>query len=221
MYYLTIPRKDADFNVRQELITSTAVARGEEWELDMPFINTLVLPRKVIWVAAWAGYQDIRNRSRNIVLHKNESRANYEVPLRGLVKMIDGCQKVTHEEKIAMGFATGETRRVSAFHVPTTYPVCKFDASKLRHVIVHFKDLDKTNRAKPQGVHGAEFCWAILDGRPESLDLLSSHGFDTATPFTIGFEENQRGKVLWICARWVTNSGEKGMWGEIDHVVIP
>ena len=219
--YLTIPRKDADFHVRQELITSIAVTRGEEWGLDMTFINTAVLPKKAIWVLAWANYQDIRNRSQNIVLHKNESRANYEIPLRGLVKMIDGNQKVTNEDKIVMGLATGETRRSSSPPVPTTYPVCKFDVSKLRHVTVHFKDLEKTNKAKPYGVHGAEFCWAVLDERPESMDKLTSHGFDTATPFTIGFEDNRRGKSVWICARWETNAGDKGIWGEIYQVVIP
>jgi hypothetical protein len=63
--------------------------------------------------------------------------------------------------------------------------------------------------------------WAILDHPPASVTELVNSDFDTATPFTLVFDESQRGQRLYFCLRWESTTGEKGPDGEIYSVVIP
>jgi hypothetical protein len=51
-------------------------------------------------------------------------------------------------------------------------------------------------------------------------DLIHS-AFDTRSPFTLSFDENQRGKTVYFCLRWENTRGEKGPWSEIVSGIIP
>jgi hypothetical protein len=51
-------------------------------------------------------------------------------------------------------------------------------------------------------------------------DLLYS-SFDTDSPVTLAFHEQQRRHVLYFCLRWENNIGEKGPYGEIYSATIP
>ncbi|AEF85956.1 hypothetical protein TREPR_1112 [Treponema primitia ZAS-2] len=50
------------------------------------------------------------------------------------------------------------------------------------------------NHGKPQGVHGIEVKWAILDALPADISLLTNSSFDTKSPLDIDFEELDRGE---------------------------
>jgi hypothetical protein len=217
----SIPRKDADFDERQETITSTVATKGTDWGLNMEWYNTEVVPKKAAWTAAYAPCKDARNRSQNIVLHKNAKRAEYEQALRMLVKMIDGCPGVTDEDREAMGIAIQSAGRKTPVPSPNSFPVCTVDTSMVHRLTVNFRDSDANTKGKPHGVHGAEFRWATLDEAPEVVTKLTNSGFDTRSPFVLDFEENQRGKTVWFAARWETNSGLKGPWGAMFNAVIP
>ncbi|MDR1326304.1 MAG: hypothetical protein LBK00_09750 [Treponema sp.] len=45
--------------------------------------------------------------------------------------------------------------------------------------------------------------------------------FDTANPFTLKFDENQRGKQVYFCLRWESSTSLKGPFGEIYSAIIP
>jgi hypothetical protein len=104
---------------------------------------------------------------------------------------------------------------------PTTYPEAEADTSIIRQVTIHFWDSLTKKRGKPHGVHGAEIRWAILDHVPASVDELVHSSFDTATPFTLAFDESQRGQRLYFCLRWESTTNLKGPDGEIYSAVIP
>jgi hypothetical protein len=72
----------------------------------------------------------------------------------------------------------------------------------LRQVTIHFWDSGTKKRGKPEGVHGAEIRWAVLDHVPASVDDLVNSDFDTAAPFTLVLDEIQRGRRLYFCLRW-------------------
>jgi hypothetical protein len=76
---------------------------------------------------------------------------------------------------------------------PTTYPEAEPDTSVIRQVTIHFWDSGTKKRRKLHGVHGAEIHWALLDHVPASVKELVNSDFDTATPFTLIFDETQRG----------------------------
>jgi hypothetical protein len=43
----------------------------------------------------------------------------------------------------------------------------------------------------------------------------------THTPFTLEFDENERGKTIYFCLCGENTRGEKGPWSEIQNAIIP
>ncbi|MDR2031459.1 MAG: hypothetical protein LBP86_04195 [Azoarcus sp.] len=162
------------------------------------------------------------NRGKIDVLKKDEAR-------RALVK---GCRDfynayirfnplVTDADRESMGFFVSDhTRTPSA--PPTTFPVAdKIDTGTLRQVTIYFRDNGSTHKAKPKGAHGCEIRWDLLEAPPVSVEDLAHSGFDTRSPFTLVFDESQRGKTLYFCLRWEGNTGLKGPYGEIYGAIVP
>jgi hypothetical protein len=104
---------------------------------------------------------------------------------------------------------------------PTTYPEAEPDTSVIRQVTIHFWDSATKKRGKPHGVHGAEIRWALLDSPPVSEKELVNSDFDTATPFTLRFDESDRGRRIYFCLRWESTTNLKGPSSEIYSAVIP
>ncbi|MDR1175686.1 MAG: hypothetical protein LBK83_09500 [Treponema sp.] len=104
---------------------------------------------------------------------------------------------------------------------PATYPEAEADTSVIRQITIHFRDSGTKKRGKPHGVHGAEIRWALLDHAPLSVAELANSDFDTASPFTLKFDEAQRGQRLYFCLRWESATNLKGPYGEIYSAVIP
>jgi hypothetical protein len=104
---------------------------------------------------------------------------------------------------------------------PETYPEAEADTSVIRQLTIHFWDSATKKRGKPHGVHGAEIRWAILDHAPASENELTNSDFDTASPFTLKFDESQRGQRVYFSLRWETTTNLKGPFGEIYSAVIP
>jgi hypothetical protein len=124
------------------------------------------------------------------------------------------------EDKRNYGIHTPDTTP-SHIAAPTSFPEAETDTSVIRLVRIHFWDSVTKKRRKPHGVHGAEIRWAILDHPPKSVAELINSSFDTASPFTLTFDETDRGKRLYFCLRWETNTNLKGPDGEIYSAIIP
>ena len=106
--------------------------------------------------------------------------------------------------------------------IADTYPDYDVNTGTIRRLTVHFYDQgQKKSKAKPEGQHGAEIRWAILGSPPTKIDDLVHSSFDTRTPFTLQFDEDQRGKTVYFCLCWENTRGEKGPWSEIVSAIIP
>ncbi|MDR2418870.1 MAG: hypothetical protein LBD79_07425 [Treponema sp.] len=129
-------------------------------------------------------------------------------------------KRMRSEDKLFYGLrSSGKTRAVDV--EPTTYPEAEADTSVIRQITIHFWDSATKKRGKPRGIHGAEIRWALLDHAPVSEKELIQSDFDTATPFTLKFDESDRGKRLYFCLRWESNTNLKGPYGEIYSAIIP
>ena len=104
---------------------------------------------------------------------------------------------------------------------PRTYPEAETDTSVIRQLTIGFWDNATKKRGKPHGVHGAEIRWAQLDSPPASEQDLVHSDFDTATPFTLRFDESQRGKRVYFCLRWESTTNLKGPFSGIYSAIIP
>jgi hypothetical protein len=216
----TISPKDSKFHEEQSVITSMTEQNIIQWGLDRTWFEGVVIPAKTGWEDAWAAYQDPAQRTRVITFTKNERRKTYEKILRILVQLLKYNQRVTDENRTAMGIvmrnATGTPSKA-----PKDHPKFIIDTSMIRCLIIEFWNLGGRSKAKPHGVRGAEIRWAILDRPPVSVEDLIHSDFDTRSPFELFFDESERGKTVYFCLRWESARGEKGPWSEIVKAVIP
>jgi hypothetical protein len=178
-----------------------------------------VLAKIIVFLTARTAYgQDnssrnrlIKDEARDEATHGMEDFANTSIRYNKLMK---------EEDKRYYGIHTPDPIPTPNSR-PTTYPEAEADTSVLRQVTIHFWDSATKKRGKPHGVHGAEIRWAILDHVPSLVNELVNSDFDTATPFTLVFDESQRGLRLYFCLRWETTTNLKGPYGEIYSAIIP
>jgi hypothetical protein len=121
---------------------------------------------------------------------------------------------VTDEDLISMDMPPRHTGSHPS-PVAKVAPEYSDDTSVHRQIGIHIKG------AKPEGQHGAEVCWAILDAPPKVPEELIHSSFVTRSPLVLKFEENQRGKTVYFRMRWENNVGEKGPWSDIFSAIIP
>ena len=216
----TIPNKDADFNVAQENISSTASEKRNPWRLDGEWIDNSLLPSKENWTGSYAKYLIPTTRTPVITFAKNEARKNYEKLLRMLVKNLQSNPRVTEDDLKQMNITIPSSKRIPA-PVPTTYPAATADSSVIRRLGIHFRDSGGTSNAKPKGVHGAEIKWGIGIALPDDPSALPNSSFDTHTPLVLEFTEAERGKTVYFCLRWENTTGAKGPWGTIETAIVP
>ena len=130
---------------------------------------------------------------------------------------------VTDTDLVAMGLPEHSDGKRHKATVPTTTPAATVKTPEPGVVEIHFRDsnVDNPSRAKPHDVHGAEICWVVADAPPLNWSQLVHSSFDTASPFRLPFEGDQRGHRLYFALRWENTLGEKGPWSEIQDAIIP
>ena len=173
------------------------------------------------YVAAWDKYQN-PNRGKVDAREKQEARVALEKACRSYYSAwINGNPQISDADRESLAVPIHDSTRTPSAP-PATFPVAdKIDTGTLRQVTIHFRDNGSNRKAKPAGVHGCEIRWSLLDAPPGRVDDLVRSDFDTNTPVTLPFEENQRGKTLYFCLRWEGNTGLKGPYGEIHNAIVP
>jgi hypothetical protein len=196
-------------------------ARAGLWGItEADFARLLALQSD--YLAKYAIAENPETRTPTAILAKNKARDVYIKEIRLIVKAhITYNPVVTDEDRKNMNLPIHKTTRTPV-QVATTYPDIDIDSSTIRRLILHFFDQgQKKSKAKPSGQHGAEIRWAMLDTPPASLKDLVNSSFDTHTPFTLEFDQNERGRTVYFCLRWENTRGDKGPWSEIMSAIIP
>jgi hypothetical protein len=130
-------------------------------------------------------------------------------------------EAVTDDDRVKMGLTVPDPKPTPTPD-PKTQPVVDvIDTSVIMRLSLHYKDSNRTTRAKPDGMHGIEIRWAIRDLPPTVMDDLMHSEFSTRTPYTFVFDEDRRGKTIWLRLRWENNRGVKGPWSELYSAIIP
>jgi hypothetical protein len=161
-------------------------------------------------------------RTEITITSKANARKELEKALRQAIgEYINHNHLVTDEDREAMGLPVYKSGRTPS-PVATSYPDFDVYSGTIRRLGVEFYDQgQKKSKAKPAGQHGAEIKWGIRDTPPASINDLTNSAFDTRTPFTLEFDETQRGSTVYFCLRWENNVGVKGPWSEIQSAIIP
>jgi hypothetical protein len=215
-----LPRKDQEFaelcrkwKTRLENSANTAAFGWDPAEV------AAVLAVIAAFLTAIETYEFVNSTGNRII--KDEARDAAEKAMRDFANTsIRFNKKMAEEERWEYGVPTAASVSTPA-SVPKTHPIAETDTSIIRQVTIHFMDSVTRRRGKPYGVHGAEIRWAVLDHVPASVKELVNSDFDTATPFTLYFDESDRGKRLYFSLRWESTVNEKGPFGEIYSAVVP
>jgi hypothetical protein len=93
--------------------------------------------------------------------------------------------------------------------------------SKIRELVLDFWIQGMANKAKPAGYDGAVIIWDIRGTPPENPDALMHHTMASRRPFTLHFEEANRGKTVFIALAWQNERGIIGQWSEFKSAIVP
>jgi hypothetical protein len=106
---------------------------------------------------------------------------------------------------------------------PSTVPELTPDPGVPRQLLISYHDKGSSRRGKPADVHGIEIRWAFTDKPPLHIEEeLTRSSFDTKSPLELTFEENDRGKRLYLAGRWeISREGIKGDFGDIVTAIVP
>jgi hypothetical protein len=175
--------------------------------------------------AALAAAKNPATRTKAAVQLKNDTKKELENTLRQDIKeFLLFNRNVTDEDRDNLGLPIHDTKPTPV-PPPAHEPEITFAMPSPAVVEIHIRDKNETGRAKPYGVHGAEVKW-LLAATPDAPpptdweELLHS-SFATRTPMRMTFSGHDRGKRLFLAARWENNRGEKGPWTEIFSAIVP
>jgi hypothetical protein len=221
-----IPGADDAFDVWQRNLMKKMVAGATAWLIPAATVTALQA-LQTAWTTAYAVAKSPDTRTSVAVGVKQRARKAYEAALRSLIRSyLTYNPLVSDDDRISLDIPVHKTTRTPI--PPPTDAV----ALELRQLLGHRVEVnfsvvsldpaEKEHReAKPYGVRGAEIRWMISDTPIVDTEDLTHSSFDTRTPFILEFEGDERGNILYVCARWENTTGQKGPWGEIVSAVIP
>jgi hypothetical protein len=216
----TIPRRDVDFNILQEIILSSVDSNKARWALDLAWLSTVMQPVREQWNEAWSNHTDPAARTTVVVFKKAEARAMLEKQLRVLIKTLKSNTRVSDEERLAMGIVIPSGNR-RPLPPPVTIPELDIRTPLPRRLAVRFSDEGSKRRGRPRGAQGAVLRWALRETAPAEIEEMNNTEFETQSPLILDFEESQRGSRIYFCASWQSPTGAKGPWSNIKSAIIP
>ncbi|MDR1553335.1 MAG: hypothetical protein LBS69_07730 [Prevotellaceae bacterium] len=215
-----IPKTDSKFAVWLKTLNNYLSAKATEWNIPQAEIRELDT-LAADFDAALETAENPSTRTKVTIQAKNDARHAAESKTRTLLKAyVTYNPAVTDPDRDAMGLPIHKTTRTPV-PVPHTVPEAEVRLPSPAVVEIHFRDSESEHKSKPEGVHGAEIAWAILDTPPVDWKQLIRSSFDTHTPLRLTFEGTERGKTLYFALRWENTRGDKGPWSEIVSAIIP
>jgi hypothetical protein len=186
------------------------------------WLDGVLVPRWTLLKAAYDDWLDPAERSPTRILRLTEAENALIQPYRKLYVLLKNDLFITDEDLIHMGFPVrgGGVRRRAP--LAEGVPHSETDTSVTGRVSVHFFERSGgRKKAKPPGQHGAEMAWVLSDAPVTRWDELIHTLAGSASPLTLVFEHDMRGKRVFYALRWENSRGEGGPWSEIKSVIIP
>jgi hypothetical protein len=172
------------------------------------------------FVTAYKAWENPASRTKVAIANLRQATAAFTPAYRQLYQLLKHLPAITNGDLVAMGFPAVSPSTRTPAPVPETAPEAEIRFPAASVIEIHFRNSGSERKGKPDGVHGAETRWAILDAPPSKMDDLVHSSFDTRSPFRLMFDIDQRGKTLYFAVRWENTRGVKGPWSEIHNVIV-
>ena len=164
--------------------------------------------------------QTTTDSPRSQITRRNERKDAFVKQLRYFIKFYLRNPVVTNDQLNQMGIPPLDTTRTIRTEVNEQVDF-SIKIKGTNNIIVDFKVLDSSNKAKPTGYSGAVIIWAICDEKPVKNDDYQGHTLATKTPYTIEFDDDDSGKRVWVRAAWQNGRGILGRWTEAQTAIVP
>jgi hypothetical protein len=215
-----IPTQDGKFLEWVKFLFAYIVTHASSWGL-LPSTWADILIEITDYENAYNISQN-PNRGKADVKAKNDARNKLKKSVRQFVKeYLEYNSVISDTEREQMGLPVHKTTRTPS-PIAKDAPDSDVDTSVLGRVTIHFFEQGSNHKkGKPDGQHGAEICWIVSDVPLTKWSDLTHSAIDTNSPFTLEFENDQRGKTVYFALRWENTRGEKGPWSNIQNAIIP
>jgi hypothetical protein len=215
-----IPRRDKDLAFWSRSFLQAVSDSAQEWGIPDKEVNALQDAHQQYETFLKLADGPLKHSVH--VANKKLARKKLELLVRSMVRFRLQNPVITDSDRLRMGLHVHDAVRTPA-PLADSHPDFEIDSSELRRLSVHFFAAGKKrgSHAKPNGQHGVEIRWGILDQVPESIDDLTHSAIETHSPFTLSFDESQRGKFVYFVLCWENTQGMKGPWGQIVRSAIP
>jgi len=217
-YQTYLSRKDAELLPWSSNFLAIITTNAESW--DIPTTEVTNLQSKLSDFELLVAQSKSPVRNSIIVSEKNAKKKELLATIREMVNFRLKNPVITDSQLVMLGLHPRDKTRTPS-PVPVTYPELQINSSVIRQLTIQYRDNGSEKKAKPAGVHGVEIRWSILSVPPTHVDNLIVSSFCTRPPFFLSFNEDDRGKWVYFCARWENKRGKKGPWSEIVGAVIP
>jgi len=129
---------------------------------------------------------------------------------------------ISAADKQALNIYTVNNGGSAPIPAPVTTPTVTLTAIQIAVLKVLFTDSDTPgSHAKPNGISFCELWYKIDGAAPASPDECPDSCYISRSGSTMVFEPTQRGKTIYVYARWVTRTGKTGQWSAQFSAIIP
>jgi hypothetical protein len=154
------------------------------------------------------------------ILRRQEAQAAATAILREFVNQFLRFPPVTNPDRAEMGIPNHDTIRTD-HKVVTEISDFVIHLAAIRELKIDFWIQGASHKAKPHSYDGAVIIWDIRDTPPDHPEELMHHTMASRTPFTLHFDEPERGKTVQIALAWQNERGILGQWSEYKSAVVP
>jgi hypothetical protein len=214
-----VPYNAAQFSSFVKTLLNYVESKSSEWT-HIPPVKIADLTAKYNAFATAFDAAQPPSRSPDIVARQNAQKECTKA-LREFVKQYLHFAPVTDVDRAEMGIPNHDTVRTG--HTVVTEKVeYTINLKGIRELVVDFKVQGAESRAKPRGYDGAVIIWGLADKRVENPDgAMPNHTLASRTPFTLRFDEADRGKTVSMALAWQNERGITGPWSEYKTAIIP
>jgi hypothetical protein len=213
-----IPRRDSELVAWSSNFTSVVSSNATSWDIAPEELSNLQNASSAF--ASLVATAESPARTPVIIAEKDAARKELVKEIRGLVSFRLKNPVITDAQRVSMGLHVRDSA-YSAIHVPTTRPELDIDVFDVRRLKVKFREMGSDSKAKPYGINGALIVYAVLDVPPVRIEELTSGVLATRTPHVIQFDEDKRGKTVYVAICWQNRKGENGPWSDIEKAIVP
>jgi hypothetical protein len=218
MAYKSIPEKESELVVWGENFINQIVLYAGPWEIPPHEVDEL--KNAYTQFANLHSVTDSPARTTIIVAQKNEAKEIFLSLTRLMIDFRLQNPIITNDQRIALGIHVKD-KIYTPILTPSKAPKISVSVEDKRQVKISIQDVDKSGKSKSYGIIGGVITYAILASPPSDQEQLTHSVLATRSTHVLTFKEEDRGKTVYIAARWENEKGETGPWSDIISTIIP